>query len=152
DKFFTEHMGIHKLLIVDDSDRLRGLFTLSDIERIGEESRRIVKPARDASLRLVCGAAISPHRMPDGSLHRDRIVIQVGRLLDEGLDAVAVSTAHGFSKGVGDAVKLVRDAFPDLTIIAGNVTCDEGVEFLANAGANCIKVGQGPGSICTTRI
>ena len=135
DKFFTEHMGIHKLLIVDDHDRLRGLFTLSDIERIGEESRRSVKPARDASLRLVCGAAISPHRLPDGTLDRDRIVSHVGRLLDEGLDAVAVSTAHGFSKGVGDAVRLVREAFPDLTIIAGNVTCGDGVEFLAKAGA-----------------
>jgi len=152
DRFFTEHMGIHKLLIVDDSDKLRGLFTLSDIERIGEESRRMVKPARDAKLRLVCGAAISPHRLADGTLDRDRIVSHVGRLLDEGLDAVAVSTAHGFSKGVGDAVRLVREAFPDLAIIAGNVTCGEGVEFLAEAGANCIKVGQGPGSICTTRI
>ena len=152
DKFFTEHMGIHKLLIVDDADRLRGLFTLSDIERIGEESRRIVKPARDANLRLVCGAAISPHRLADGTLDRDRIVSHVGRLLAEGLDAVAVSTAHGFSKGVGDAVKLVREAFPGITIIAGNVTCGEGVEFLAKAGADCIKVGQGPGSICTTRI
>jgi IMP dehydrogenase len=152
DRFFTKHIGINKLLVVDDSDRLRGLFTLSDIERIGEESRRIVKPARDAKLRLVCGAAIAPHRLPDGTLDRDRIVSHVGRLIDEGLDAVAVSTAHGFSKGVGDAVRLVREAFPELTIIAGNVTCDEGVEFLAKAGASAIKVGQGPGSICTTRV
>ncbi len=152
DKFFTEHIGIHKLLIVDDEDRLRGLFTLSDIERIHEESRRIVKPARDAKLRLVCGAAISPHRQADGALDRDRIVSHVGRLLAEGLDAVAVSTAHGFSKGVGDAVKLLREEFPELTIVAGNVTCGEGVEFLASAGANAIKIGQGPGSICTTRI
>lgn len=152
DRFFTEHMGINKLLIVDEHDRLRGLFTLSDIERIGEESNRMVKPARDAKLRLVCGAAISPHRLPDGSLDRDRIVSHVGRLIDEGIDAVAVSTAHGFSKGVGDAVALLREAFPELTIIAGNVTSGEGVEFLAEAGANSIKIGQGPGSICTTRI
>lgn len=152
DRFFTEHMGINKLLIVDENDRLRGLFTLSDVERIGEESNRMVKPARDAKLRLVCGAAISPHRLPDGSLDRDRIVSHVGRLIAEGIDAVAVSTAHGFSKGVGDAVRLLRDAFPDLTIIAGNVTSAEGVEFLADAGANSIKIGQGPGSICTTRI
>ncbi len=152
DRFFTEHMGIHKLLVVDDADRLRGLFTLSDIERIGEESRRAVKPARDAKLRLVCGAAISPHRHPDGSLDRDRIASHVGRLLDEGIDAIAVSTAHGFSKGVGDAVRLLREAFPDLTLIAGNVTCGEGVEFLAHAGADAVKIGQGPGSICTTRI
>lgn len=152
DRFFTEHMGIHKLLVVDDDDRLRGLFTLSDIERIHEESRRTVKPARDAKLRLVCGAAISPHRKSDGSLDRDRIVNHVGRLVHEGLDALAVSTAHGHSKGVGDAVRLVREAFPELTIIAGNVTSGEGVEFLAKAGANAIKVGQGPGSICTTRV
>jgi IMP dehydrogenase len=152
DRFFTEHVGIHKLLVVDDSDRLKGLFTLSDVERIGEESRRMVKPARDSKLRLVCGAAIAPHRLADGTLDRERIVSHVGALVDEGVDAIAVSTAHGFSKGVGDAVRIVRDAFPELTIIAGNVTCGDGVEFLASAGANCIKIGQGPGSICTTRI
>lgn len=152
DQFFNEHMRINKLLIVDDQDRLRGLFTLSDVERISEESQRMVKPARDSKLRLVCGAAISPHRLPDGSLDRDRIIAHVGRLIDEGIDAIAVSTAHGFSKGVGDTVRLLREEFRDLTLIAGNVTSAEGVEFLAKAGANCIKVGQGPGSICTTRI
>lgn len=152
DRFFTEHIGIHKLLVVDGNDRLRGLFTFSDIERIGEEAQRIVKPARDAKLRLVCGAAISPHRRADGSLDRDRIAAHVGRLIDEGVDAIAVSTAHGFSKGVGDAVRLVRELFPDITLIAGNVTCGEGVEFLTAAGANAIKIGQGPGSICTTRV
>ena len=66
--------------------------------------------------------------------------------------AVAVSTAHGFSKGVGDAVRMLRDAFPKLPIIAGNVTSAAGVEFLAKAGASIVKVGQGPGSICTTRL
>jgi IMP dehydrogenase len=152
DKFFTEHLGIHKLLIVDDADRLRGLFTLSDIERIEEEARRIVKPARDAKFRLMCGAAIAPHRLADGSLDRDRIISHVGRIVDEGVDAVAVSTAHGFSKGVGDTVRVIRETFKDLTILAGNVTSAEGVEFLARAGANSIKIGQGPGSICTTRI
>ncbi len=152
DRFFTEHLGIHKLLIVDDADRLRGLFTLSDIERIEEETRRIVKPARDTKFRLMCGAAVASHRLADGSLDSQRIVNHVGSLVDEGVDAVAVSTAHGFSKGVGDAVRLLRDAFPELTLIAGNVTSADGVEFLARAGANAIKIGQGPGSICTTRI
>lgn len=152
DQFFTSHMGIHKLLVVDSEDRLRGLFTLSDIERIGEESQQSVKPARDDHFRLMCGAAISAHRTPEGALDRDRIVEHVGRLVDEGVDAVAVSTAHGFSKGVGDAVRLLRSEFPALSIIAGNVTSAEGVEFLAEAGANTIKIGQGPGSICTTRI
>ena len=68
------------------------------------------------------------------------------------MDVVAVSTAHGHSKGVGDTVKVLRDAFPKLPIIAGNVTSAAGVEYLADCGANAIKMGQGPGSICTTRM
>ena len=152
DEFFTQHMGIHKLLVVDNEDRLRGLFTLSDIERIAAESHQSVKPARDSHFRLMCGAAISAHRTPDGELDRDRILSHVSKLVEEGVDAVAVSTAHGFSKGVGDAIRMLRGEFADLTLIAGNVTSAEGVEFLADAGANTIKIGQGPGSICTTRI
>ena len=152
DEFFTKHMGIHKLLVVDDEDRLRGLFTLSDIERIDAESHQSVKPARDSHFRLMCGAAISAHRTADGELDCDRILRHVGKLVEEGVDAVAVSTAHGFSKGVGDAIRMLRSEFADLTLIAGNVTSAEGVEFLADAGANTIKIGQGPGSICTTRI
>ena len=152
DEFFTKHMGIHKLLVVDDEDRLRGLFTLSDIERIDAESHQSVKPARDSHFRLMCGAAISAHRTADGELDHDRILRHVGKLVEEGVDAVAVSTAHGFSKGVGDAIRMLRSEFADLTLIAGNVTSAEGVEFLADAGANTIKIGQGPGSICTTRI
>ena len=152
DEFFTQHMGIHKLLVVDKEDRLRGLFTLSDIERIAAESHQSVKPARDSHFRLMCGAAISSHRTTDGELDRDRILGHVSKLVEEGVDAVAVSTAHGFSKGVGDAIRMLRKEFADLTLIAGNVTSAEGVEFLADAGANTIKIGQGPGSICTTRI
>jgi len=152
DEFFTKHMGIHKLLVVDESDRLCGLFTLSDIERISAESQQSVKPARDSNFRLMCGAAISAHRKTDGSLDKDRIVTHVGNLVEEGVDAVAVSTAHGFSKGVGETIALLRNEFPDLSLIAGNVTSAEGVEYLADAGANTIKIGQGPGSICTTRI
>ena len=152
DEFFTQHMGIHKLLVVDNEDRLRGLFTLSDIERIAAESHQSVKPARDSHFRLMCGAAISAHRTPEGELDRDRIIGHVSKLVEEGVDAVAVSTAHGFSKGVGDAIRMLRGEFSDLTLIAGNVTSAEGVEFLADAGANTIKIGQGPGSICTTRI
>jgi IMP dehydrogenase len=152
DRFFTEHPGIHKLLVVDDHDRLRGLFTMSDIERITAESAAQVKPSRDARFRLLCGAAIATARKPDGSLDRDRILAHVAALVERGVDAVAVSTAHGHTKGVGDSVRLIRDAFPALPIIAGNVTSGSGVEFLADAGANVIKVGQGPGSICTTRV
>jgi IMP dehydrogenase len=152
DRFFSENIGIHKLLVVDDEDRLRGLFTLSDIERITQERASQLKPARDAQFRLVCGAAVSATRNSTGELDKERIVSHVGALVDRGLDVVAVSTAHGHSKGVGETVRMIREAFPQLPIIAGNVTTAAAVEFLADAGADCIKVGQGPGSICTTRV
>ena len=152
DEFFTQHVGIHKMLVVDDSDHLRGLATFSDVERITSEANARRRAARDSDFRLIVGAALSPIRHPDGSLDRDRIIEHVGHLVDEAIDCVAVSVAHGHSAGVGDMVKLVRGAFPDLTIIAGNVTSATGVEYLADCGANAIKVGQGPGSICTTRI
>lgn len=151
DKFFSERLGIHKLLVVDAEDRLKGLFTLSDIERIIEEVRSNLRPARDSRFRLVCGAAIATPRTTSGDLDSERILCHVERLVAEGVDVVAVSTAHGFSRGVGETVALIRGAFPDLPIIAGNVTSPDGVEFLSKAGANIIKVGQGPGSICTTR-
>lgn len=152
DRFFTNHPGIHKLLVVDDQDRLHGLFTLSDIERISQERAAQFKPARDAKFRLICGAAISTTRKPDGSLDRERVLAHVGALVERGIDVVAVSTAHGHTAGVGETVKLIRGAHPHLPIIAGNVTSAAGVEFLAQCGANTIKVGQGPGSICTTRV
>ena len=152
DKFFTEHVGIHKLLVVDEGDRLHGLITMSDVEKITQERAAQFKPARDAQFRLVCGAAVSATRNAFGELDRDRVLNHVGALVDRGVDVVAVSTAHGHSKGVGDTVKVLRDAFPKLPIIAGNVTSAAGVEYLADCGANIVKVGQGPGSICTTRV
>ncbi len=152
DAFFTEHVGIHKMLVVDRHDHLRGLATFSDVERITSETSTRRRAARDAEFRLIVGAALAPVRRADGSLDRDRILSHVSELVHESIDCVAVSTAHGHTAGVGDMVKLVRDAFPQLTIIAGNVTSASGVEFLAGCGANAIKVGQGPGSICTTRI
>ena len=152
DAFFNRHVGINKMLVVDDADKLRGLITASDVERITAESKSRRKPARDAEFRLVVGAALSPVRKPDGTLDRDRIVEHVSNLVAEHVDCVAVSTAHGHTAGVGEVVKLVRGAFKDLTIIAGNVTSSAGVSFLAASGANAIKIGQGPGSICTTRI
>ncbi|HET7537764.1 MAG TPA: IMP dehydrogenase, partial [Candidatus Didemnitutus sp.] len=152
DKFFTENVGIHKILVVDDKDHLKGLITISDVERITSEAKSRRKPARDAHFRLVVGAAISPVRKPTGELDRDKIISHVGALVDESVDCVAVSTAHGHTAGVGDVVKLIRGSFKDLTIIAGNVTSGSGVEYLADCGASAIKVGQGPGSICTTRI
>ena len=152
DKFFTAHPGIHKLLVVDDQDRLHGLITMSDVERITQERKAQFKPARDANHRLICGAAVSATRNAFGELDRERILTHVGGLVERGLDTVAVSTAHGYSRGVGDAVRMLRDAFPKLPIIAGNVTSSAGVDFLAECGANAVKIGQGPGSICTTRI
>lgn len=152
DRVFSENIGINKLLVVDAKDRLRGLFTLSDIERLADESKSGVRSARDEQFRLRCGCAVAVPRLADGEVDRNRLVAHVGALVDCGLDAVAISSAHGFSKGMGDAVKLLRKQFRDLTIIAGNVTSGAGVEYLADCGADTIKIGQGPGSICTTRI
>ncbi len=152
DAFFSLHVGINKMLVVDNDDRLRGLVTSSDVERITTESKALRKPARDDNFRLVVGAALSPVRKPDGALDRDKITEHVGALVAESVDAIAVSTAHGHTSGVGEVVRLVRKAFPQLTIIAGNVTSAAGVAYLAECGANAIKIGQGPGSICTTRM
>jgi IMP dehydrogenase/GMP reductase len=152
DTFFSTHVGINKMLVVDKNDHLRGLVTSSDVEKITSEAKSRRKPARDSHFRLVVGAALSPVRKPDGSLDREKILSHVGHLVDEHVDVVAVSTAHGHTQGVGDVVKLVRDAFPNLTLVAGNVTSASGVDFLADCGANAIKIGQGPGSICTTRV
>jgi IMP dehydrogenase len=152
DKFFTDHPGIHKLLVVDAQDHLKGLFTMSDIERITQERAAQFKPARDAQFRLICGAAVSATRNAFGELDRERILAHVSALVERGVDVVAVSTAHGHSRGVGETVRMIRDAFPRLPMIAGNVTSAAAVAYLADCGASTIKVGQGPGSICTTRI
>jgi IMP dehydrogenase len=152
DRFFTENIGIHKLLVVDKNDHLRGLFTLSDIERITQERTLQTKPARDSKFRLVCGAAVGAPRRADGSLDRDALLDHVSALVERGLDVVAISTAHGHTRGVGEAVRAIRREFRTLPIIAGNVTSAEGVAYLAKCGADTVKVGQGPGSICTTRV
>lgn len=152
DRFFTKNIGIHKLLVVDKEDRLRGLITLSDVEKILSEATSARRSSRDSAFRLIVGAAIAPVRKTSGELDRDRIIGHVGNLVDEGVDAIAISTAHGHTKGVGEMIRMVRETFADLTIIAGNVTSGAGVEFLADCGANAIKVGQGSGSICTTRL
>lgn len=152
DLFFSANVGINKMLVVDANDRLRGLVTSSDVEKITAESKSRRKPARDAHFRLVVGAALSPVRKPDGSLDRDRILEHVSHLVAEHVDCLAVSTAHGHTAGVGEVVRLIHGAHPGLPLIAGNVTSGAGVEFLADCGASAIKIGQGPGSICTTRV
>ena len=152
DHFFSAHVGLNKMLVVDNGDQLRGLVTSSDVEKITSESKARRKPSRDTDFRLVVGAALAPVRKPDGVLDRDKILEHVAALVEEHVDAIAVSTAHGHTAGVGEVVKLVSGEFPDLTLIAGNVTSGAGVSFLADCGAHAIKIGQGPGSICTTRM
>jgi IMP dehydrogenase len=152
DRFFSRNTGINKMLVVDTQDRLRGLVTASDVERITGEAKTRRKPARDSDFRLVVGAAISPIRKADGSLDREALLTHLQALVDERIDAIAVSTAHGHTQGVGEVVRLIRAAFPALTLIAGNITSAAGVDYLAECGADAVKVGQGPGSICTTRI
>jgi IMP dehydrogenase len=152
DLFFSAHVGLNKMLVVDGADHLRGLVTSSDVEKITSETKARRKPSRDERFRLVVGAALAPVRKPDGVLDREKMLEHVAALVDEHVDAIAVSTAHGHTAGVGEVVKLVSGAFPDLTLIAGNVTSGAGVSFLADCGAHAIKIGQGPGSICTTRM
>ena len=151
-KFFADHIGITKMPVVDDEDRLRGLITLFDIEAILGESKSSRKASRDSSFRLLVGAAVAPLRKPSGELDRERIIEHLGALADEAVDTIAISTAHGHTTGVGEMVRMIREAFPSLTLLAGNVTSGEAVGFLSECGADAVKVGQGPGSICTTRI
>src|SRR5208337_4504547 len=89
DHFFSAHIGINKMLLVDRSDHLRGLITASDVERITGETKARRKPARDSQFRLVAGAALLPKRKPDGSLDREEILAHVGHLVHEHVDAVA---------------------------------------------------------------
>ena len=152
DQFFSDHMGIHKLLVVDEDDKLKGLYTLSDIERITGEVGIQLKPARDENFKLLCGAAVSIPKGENGQIDSNSLLNHVGELVDKGLNLVAISTAHGHTRAVGEATKYLSEEFKEITIMAGNVTSGEGVEFLENAGAQIVKVGQGPGSICTTRI
>ena len=152
DQFFSDHMGIHKLLVVDEEDKLKGLYTLSDIERITGEVGIQLKPARDENFKLLCGAAVSIPKEENGQIDSNSLLNHVGELIDKGLNLVAISTAHGHTRAVGEATKYLSEEFKEITIMSGNVTSGEGVEFLEDAGAQIVKVGQGPGSICTTRI
>ncbi|MBQ8723095.1 MAG: IMP dehydrogenase, partial [Opitutales bacterium] len=135
DRIFLEHIGTNKLLVVNEKGQLRGLFTLSDIERIRDEAGTdAIRPSRDENFRLRCGASVAVPRYPDGRVNYDALNEHVSNLVAVGIDAIIISTAHGHSAGVGECVRFVRDHFPELTIIAGNVTSGEGVEFLADAG------------------
>lgn len=130
---------VEKLPLVDKEGHLKGLITIKDIEKI------VIFPNRatDDKGRLLAGAAVGI-----GADMMDR----VAALVKAGVDIVALDSAHGHSQNIIDSVKKIRDAYPELQIIAGNVATPQATEELILAGANAIKVGIGPGSICTTRV
>ncbi len=130
---------IEKLLVVDDGGVLRGLITIKDIEK----SERFPTASKDSFGRLLCGAAVG---IDDTRLERAQA------LVDAGVDVVVVDTAHGHAQGVLDAVASLRRSFPDLPLVGGNVATPEGCEALIKSGVSAVKVGVGPGSICTTRV
>jgi len=130
---------IEKLLVVDDQQNLKGLITIKDIEK----TERHPQAVKDAQGRLVCGAAVGV-----GPDREERILA----LIEAGCDLVVIDTAHGHAHGVLEAVRSTRKKFPDLELMAGNVATADGCKALIDAGAHAIKVGIGPGSICTTRV
>jgi IMP dehydrogenase len=130
---------IEKLLVVDENNKLRGLITIKDIEKI----RKYPASCKDDLGRLRAGAAIG--------VGKDREE-RAQALVDAGVDFLVVDSAHGHSKNVVDTVAAVKSAFPKLQVVAGNVATYDGARALLAAGADAIKVGIGPGSICTTRI
>jgi len=130
---------IEKLLVIDDAGNLCGLITIKDIEK----SERFPDASKDEMGRLICGAAVG--------VGEDRLE-RTQALVDAGVDVVVVDTAHGHSAAVARTVEEVRHHFPDLSLVAGNVATAEGSEALIKAGVSAVKVGVGPGSICTTRV
>ena len=134
-----EKYKIEKLPIVDGDNKLVGLITFKDIQKV----KNYPKACKDAHGRLVVGAAVG---VTADTLER------VSALVAVGVDVIAIDTAHGHSKGVLDEVRRVKTTFPQLQIIAGNVATGAAAKALAEAGADAVKVGVGPGSICTTRI
>ena len=130
---------IEKLPLVDENDKLIGLITIKDIEK----AEQYPNSAKDKGGRLLVGAAVGA-----GSDYLDRAIA----LYEAKVDCVAVDTAHGHSRGVIDAVAKIKAKLPKITVIAGNVATAEATKALIDAGADIIKVGIGPGSICTTRV
>jgi IMP dehydrogenase len=138
-KLILQKHKIEKLPIVDDNFMLKGLITIKDIEK----ARQYPNSAKDARgrLRVAAAVGISPDTL-------DR----AEALYKSGVDLIVVDTAHGHSRGVIETVKQLKSRFPDLNLVAGNVATAEATRDLIEAGADCIKVGIGPGSICTTRV
>jgi IMP dehydrogenase len=138
-KVLLHEHRIEKLLVVDDSGDLCGLITIKDIEK----SERFPHASKDDLGRLRCGAAIG---VGADALERAQA------LVDAGVDVIVIDTAHGHSTGVVETVAEVRRCFPSLPLVGGNVATGEGTEALIKAGVSAVKVGVGPGSICTTRV
>ncbi|MBT2681097.1 IMP dehydrogenase [Bacillus sp. ISL-35] len=130
---------IEKLPLVNDEGVLKGLITIKDIEKVIE----FPNSSKDSKGRLLCGAAVG---VTADTMKR------VEMLVKSHVDVIVVDTAHGHSKGVIETVKQIREAYPELNIIAGNVATAEATKDLIEAGADIVKVGIGPGSICTTRV
>lgn len=130
---------IEKLPVVNDKFKLKGLITMKDIEKIEKHPLA----CKDNLGRLRCGAAVGV-----GEDREQRI----GALINANCDVIVIDTAHGHSRRVLDAVKSTKKQFPDTELIAGNIATEQGAEALIKAGADCLKIGVGPGSICTTRV
>jgi len=138
-KEILQKYKIEKLPLIDDNKHLRGLITIKDIEK----AKQFPNAAKDQQGRLIVAAAVG---VSNDTFRRAEALVNAG------IDALVVDTAHGHSKGVIDTVKQLRNQYPDLVIIAGNVATAEGTKDLIEAGASVVKVGIGPGSICTTRV
>lgn len=130
---------IEKLPIVDNEGMLKGLITIKDIEK----NQKYPNSAKDANGRLLCGAAVG--------VTKD-VFERIDALLDAKVDVISIDTAHGHSTGVLRQVEAIRNRYPDIQLFAGNVATAEATHDLISAGVDCVKVGIGPGSICTTRV
>jgi IMP dehydrogenase len=138
-KIMLHKHRIEKLLVVDKEGKLKGLITIKDIEKI----KKYPNACKDSLGRLRAGAAIGV-----GSDMMER----VQALMQANTDALVIDTSHGHSKNVMDAIRNIKAAFPDCQLVAGNVATESGAKALIDAGADAVKIGIGPGSICTTRI
>ena len=130
---------IEKLPIVDSEGMLKGLITIKDIEK----NQKYPNSAKDANGRLLCGAAVG--------VTKD-VFERIDALLDAKVDVISIDTAHGHSVGVIRQVEAIRNRYPNIQLFAGNVATAEATHDLISAGVDCVKVGIGPGSICTTRV
>jgi len=138
-KVLLQKYRIEKLLVVDEKGELRGLITIKDIEK----ARAFPHASKDGKGRLIVGAAVG---VGEGSRER------IEALVAAGVDVLVIDTAHGHSKNVVETTKWASQKFKDIVIVSGNIATSEGAEALFDAGADVVKVGIGPGSICTTRV